>query len=105
MASKGWHSDPYVPQILFYDPEQLAQVVDGAVEPWDVVPYAVYRPVAEVLNPACATLNAVAYDPVRKLIYVTESTAGPWGETVVHVWGVSGDIDFTHSVFFPLAKR
>jgi hypothetical protein len=103
--SKGWHSDPYEPQILFYDPDHLAGVVDGSMNPWDVAPYAIHRPLADVLNPACANLNAVAYDAIRNLIYVTESTAGPWGETVVHVWEVARDINFGHLVFLPLAKR
>jgi hypothetical protein len=103
--SKGWHSDPYEPQILFYDPMQLADVVAGNKQPWEVLPYAVYRPVNEVFNTDCARLNAVAYDPERHLIYVTESTAGPWGATVVHVWGVQGDIDFEPGVFLPLILK
>jgi hypothetical protein len=40
----------------------------------------------EVLDQECATLGAAAYDQDRGLIYVTEQGAGPWGETVVHVW-------------------
>lgn len=85
---KGWHSDPYEPQILFYDPGQLAEVAAGNREPWQVLPYRVWRPTAEVFGPDCALLDAVAYDPERRLVYVTESLAGPWGETAVHVWEV-----------------
>jgi hypothetical protein len=85
---KGWHSPPYEPQILFYDPSELAQVAAGSKQPWEVVPYAIYRPLSEVLDSGCARLNAVAYDADRNLIYVTESEAGPWGETAIHVWEV-----------------
>jgi hypothetical protein len=88
---KGYHAYPYEPQILFYDPEELKEVMTGIREPWEVVPYEVYRPLNEVLDQECATLGATAYDQERGLIYVTEQEAGPWGETVVHVWEVRGD--------------
>jgi hypothetical protein len=103
-SSKGWHSDPYEPQILFYDPNEFIEVAAGNKQPWEVVPYAIYRPLDEVFNPDCALLNAVAYDPERNLIYVTESNAGPWGETAVHVWEVRGDIDF-EEIFLPLILK
>jgi hypothetical protein len=90
-TDKGWHADPYEPQLLFYDPAELAAVAAGAREPWTVLPYAIYRPTDELFNPDCGILNAVAYDAVRQLIYATESNAGPFGETVVHVWAVEVD--------------
>ena len=89
--SKGYHAYPYEPQILFYDPEELKEVIAGTREPWEVVPYEIYSPVNEVIDQECAILGAAAYDQARGLIYVTEQEAGPWGETVVHVWEVLGD--------------
>jgi hypothetical protein len=83
---QGYHAYPYQPQILFYDPAELTAVVAGTRQPWEVVPYAVYNPLDRVLRPECATLGAAAYDRARGLLYVTEEEAGPWGETVVHVW-------------------
>ena len=85
---KGYHSYPYEPQILFYDPQELTEVLAGTREPWEVVPYTVYSPLNEVMNPECAILGAVAFDRERGLIYATEQEGGPWGETVVHVWQV-----------------
>ncbi|KPL16754.1 MAG: hypothetical protein AMJ93_15460 [Anaerolineae bacterium SM23_84] len=85
---RGYHAYPYEPKMLFYDPEELSEVVAGIRQPWEVVPYAVYSPASEVIQPACASLGAAAYDQARGLIYVTEQEAGPWGETVVHVWHV-----------------
>ncbi len=85
---KGYHAYPYEPQILFYDPQELTEVVAGTRQPWEVVPYQVYRPTSEVLDPECGVLGAAAYDADRGLLYVTEREAGPWGETVVHVWQV-----------------
>jgi hypothetical protein len=85
---QGYHAYPYEPQILFYAPEELAEVVAGSRRPWEVVPYEVFDPSKEVLDPECAVLGAAAYDRERGLLYVTEQEAGPWGETVVHVWQV-----------------
>ena len=86
--SKGYHAYPYEPQILFYDPEDLREVIAGTREPWEVLPYEVHSPTNEVLHPECAIFGAVACDGKRGLLYATEQTAGPWGETVVHVWRV-----------------
>jgi hypothetical protein len=85
---QGYHAYPYEPQILFYDPQELAEVAAGSRQPWDVVPYAVYRPVNEMMHPACAVLGSAAYDRERGLVYITEQEGGPWGETLVHVWAV-----------------
>ncbi|MFQ6094430.1 MAG: DNRLRE domain-containing protein, partial [bacterium] len=90
VPSKGYHAYPYEPQILFYDPGELREVMAGTREPWEVMPYAVYRPLNEVFDWECAILGAVAYDWERGLMYVTEQEAGPWGETAVHVWRVEG---------------
>lgn len=56
-----------------------------------MLPYIIYRPTTALFNPDCGILNAVAYDADRGLIYATESRAGPFGETVVHVWSVEVD--------------
>jgi len=88
VLSKGYLAYPYQPQILFYDPEELKEVIAGTREPWEVLPYEVYSPAEEVIDQECAILGAVTYDQERELIYVTEQAAGPWGETVVHVWEV-----------------
>jgi len=90
-TDKGWHADPYEPQLLFYDPTELAAVAAGDRDPWTVLPYMIYRPTSELFNPDCGILNAVAYDATYGLIYATESRAGPFGETVVHVWAVAVD--------------
>jgi hypothetical protein len=85
---RGYHAYPYEPQMLFYDPEDLREVATGIQQPWEVVPYTVYSPGTEVMDRACSILGAAAYDQQRGLLYVTEQEAGPWGESVVHVWQV-----------------
>ena len=86
---KGYHAYPYEPQILFYDPQELVEAIAGTKQPWEIVPYAIYTLTSEVLDHECATLGAAAYDQDRRILYVTEQEAGPWGETVVHVWQVA----------------
>jgi len=88
-TSSGYHAYPYEPQILFYDPEELKEVLDGTREPWEVLPYETYSPADVVIGGECNFLRAAAYDRERGFIYVTEREAGPFGETVVHVWQVS----------------
>jgi hypothetical protein len=88
-TSQGWHSPPYEPQILFYDPDHILEVLAGIREPWEVVPVEIYSPTSVVFVPDCARLGAVAYDPSERLLYVAERQAGPWGETAVHVWEVT----------------
>jgi hypothetical protein len=90
--SRGYHSDPYEPQMLFYDPADLAAVVAGTRDPWTVQPYAVHRPATEVFDPDCGFLSAAAHDREHNLLYVAEQTAGPWGETAIHVWRIANHL-------------
>jgi hypothetical protein len=85
---KGWHADPYEPQILFYDPADIVKVREGAMKPWQVVPYEVAVPRGVMLAGDCASFGAVAYDSKRRMIYATEPGAGEWGAVAVHVWQV-----------------
>ena len=87
-TSSGYHAYPYEPRILFYDPEELQAVLAGAQEPWEVLPYETYNPADVVIGGECNFLGAAAYDRERNFVYVTEREAGPFGETVVHVWQV-----------------
>ena len=92
LYDQGYHSDPYEPRILFYDPDEVAQIVAGTRNPWDIQPYTHYSPQTEVFDPDCGFLSAVAVDRERGLIYVAERTAGPFGETAIHVWEVGGSL-------------
>lgn len=89
---RGYHSDPYEPQILFYDPAQVLEIVQGTRDPWDIQPYLVYSPIDEVFDPECGVLSAVTFDREHGLIYVAEQAAGEWGDTAIHVWKVSASL-------------
>ena len=100
-ASQGWHADPYEAQILFYQPDELAEVAAGSRQPWEALPYTIFRPGETLFNPTCGVLQAVAYDAANQVIYVTESDAGPFGATAVHVWQVDGRLGQEQSLFLP----
>ena len=86
---KGYHAYPYEPQILFYDPEDINDVIAGSKDPWTVLPYEVYNPQDVMFDPDCGVLGAVAYDETRGLIYAVEQIAGESGEPAVNVWNVN----------------
>jgi len=100
-AYQGWQADPYEAQILFYQPSLLAEVAAGSRQPWEALPYTIFRPGETLFNPTCGVLQAVAYDVTNQLIYVTESDAGPFGATAVHVWQVDGRLGQEQSLFLP----
>jgi hypothetical protein len=88
---KGYHAYPYEPQMLFYDPNDLLDVLTETKDPWTVLPKETYSLAERVFDCSCAEPGAAAYDSQRNILYVTEQQAGPYGETAVHVWQVSGD--------------
>lgn len=103
-TDKGWHSDPYEGQILFYDPADLRAVVQGSLQPWEVQPYAILRSTVQMFNPNCGVFGAVAYDAEHGLIYVTEQSAGEYGATAVHVWRVEVREAEPSGVYLPLIR-
>jgi hypothetical protein len=92
-TGKGYHAYPYEPRVLFYDPEDLKDVISGSKKPWETLPYESYSLADTVIGGECATLGAVAYDEERGLIYVTEqhtdtSESLSIHAPMVHVWQV-----------------
>ncbi|MCF8083332.1 MAG: hypothetical protein K9M96_09565, partial [Deltaproteobacteria bacterium] len=85
---KGYHAYPYDPRILFYDPNDIIEVLQGTRDPWTILPKETHTLQDIVLDPSCAEPGAAAYDPERNILYITEQEAGPNGDTVVHVWKV-----------------
>ncbi|MCA9997330.1 MAG: hypothetical protein KDE56_16340 [Anaerolineales bacterium] len=72
---KGYHGDPYEPQILFYDPADLAASARGEVEPWDVLPYERWT-VTDILFPTCeGFLPGAAFDTDNGYLYIIQPGA------------------------------
>ncbi len=90
---RGWWSDRFVGQILFYDPAALAAVARGEKETWEPQPYATLD-IDEYLyhvesSQQPSHLGAAGFDRSRGLLYVFEPLADG-DKSLVHVWRVEG---------------
>lgn len=91
--SRGYHCGPYNRQVLLYDTGQLGQAALGEVEPWSVLPYAVWVPEElYVGSPCCSNLGGMAFDAAGGRLFLVERGLGgaDWNAAVVHVWSVAG---------------
>ncbi|GJQ57857.1 MAG: hypothetical protein D8M57_03805 [Candidatus Scalindua sp. AMX11] len=73
--AKGYHCTPYEPQIIFYDPEDLTSVANGGKKPYQVVPYAIFRPAGFMWDQCRVDLGGAAFDRARGLLYVFQKSA------------------------------
>jgi len=89
---RGWWSERFVRQMLFYDPADLAKVAAGKMEPHAPQPYAVVD-----LDPVLFSVKgkqdlskvmACAADAERGQLYVLERNADENDRALVHVWEV-----------------
>ena len=89
---RGWWSNDFTGQMLFYDPAELAAVAHGEIEPWEPQPYASLE-----LDPALFHIagsqqkhhiGAASFDPARGFLYLFEPLADD-EKSLVHVWRVS----------------
>ena len=91
---KGYHSYPYSPRLLWYDPADLAAVAQGNKQPWEVVPYSEWTPL-DILwkTDECSTgLGGAAFDRNYGLLYIVERGAykvGYQAKSIIHVWKVN----------------
>jgi len=87
---RGWWSEQFAAQIIFYNPADLAAVVTGTMDSGDPQPYATLE-IEEVLyNPDFVLLNhlgATAFDRERGLLYILEPLADE-ERSLVHVWQI-----------------
>jgi hypothetical protein len=74
---KGNHAYPYNYQAWAYDLNDLAAVKAGRKQPWDVKPYAIWTitfPTGGLVLHGYG-IGGVAYDPVHRLVYVSQLCA------------------------------
>jgi hypothetical protein len=84
-SSKGTHAYPYVHQVWAYDALDLQAVKEGMQQPWEVLPYAIWR-LDEMDSAGGATIAGAAYDPGSGRVYLTER----YGENpAVHVYQIT----------------
>jgi hypothetical protein len=98
---RGWWSSGFEAQFILYDPDDLARVADGAIEPWEPQPYAVVDidqhfyltpspDVDQLVGKGMQRQHrtgGVAFDRANGLLYVLELFADE-AAPVVHVWKV-----------------
>ncbi|NUM55138.1 MAG: hypothetical protein HUU46_15955 [Candidatus Hydrogenedentes bacterium] len=99
---RGWWSSAFSAQLVLYNPDDLAKVASGAMQPWGPQPYAaVHLDEHLLLNPAHVEedmigrgvqrrfrIGSIAYDRAHGLLYVLEPFADGT-KPVIHVWRVS----------------
>lgn len=98
---RGWWSDRFSAQIIFYDPDDFVRTASGELEPWQPQPYASLGIDEHLfLNPAGIDeyelgfgvqrryrIGDAAYDRDQGLLYVLELFADH-AKPVVHVWSI-----------------
>jgi hypothetical protein len=92
--NRGFWAEGYQAQMIFYDPNELAAVVNGQLETWEPQPYAtlvldevLFDPHLDVEVYKRDLVGAAAFDRANGLVYVIERMADEY-QSVVHVWRV-----------------
>jgi hypothetical protein len=96
--NRGWWSDEFKGQIIFYDTDELADVAAGIKQPWEPQPYATMDIDQYLFNVTSIQqkkhVNAACFDSIHGRLYVFENQAD--GEKpLVHVWKVASDSGFS----------
>jgi hypothetical protein len=85
--SKGTHAYPYVYQVWAYDAEELLQVKNGQVQPWNVRPYTTWTLTLPI--PSVNTrIGGAGYDPQTRRIFLSQQCADGDCLPVIHVFTV-----------------
>ncbi len=91
--NRGWWSEEFRGQIIFYDAEEIAMVARGEKQPYEPQPYAVME-IDEILYNVKSEqewfhLGACSYDRNNRLLYVFEPGRAEGERTLIHVWEIS----------------
>ena len=106
-SAQGYHCDPYEPQLLFYDPEELAEVSRNERQPYEVLPYAEFNPEPYLWPGSCRTkLSATAFDRENGIFYLIQAEAyGNDAALIVHVFQVATDGPDTELPSTPVLQK
>lgn len=91
----GWVCGPGFGELVFYDPEDFRARISGALQPWEVIPYATWRP--PHLWRAYSAIGGIAYDQTNRIFYMIEREIGPGAEAIVHVYQLQSSSIFQDS--------
>jgi len=94
--NRGYWAGDFIPAVLFFDPENLAKVVRGELEPYEPQPYALldlsvywFDPEIDVAIYKRDLVGASAFDREHGLLYIIERLADEY-KSVVHVFQIAG---------------
>ena len=86
---RGWWSDSFKAEIIFYDPADLSAVAKGTMKPYEPQPYATLDIDKYLFNLGSSKqkdrVGAVAYDSQHGFLYVAEPLADG-DKPIIHVW-------------------
>lgn len=74
-TSKGRHAGPYEPQVLFYDPADLARAAAGELELWQLEPYHRWNPEEHLVETCDWRLTSASFDEASRRLYVVQTEA------------------------------
>ena len=98
-GTKKYGATNFQGQLLFYDPADLASVVNGTVEPGAPQPYATLN-IDQYLFHANTNephhLRAVCFDRARRLLYLFEPH-GDGDKPLTHVWSIQYNVEINES--------
>lgn len=87
---QGVHAYPYVYQVWAYNTDDFAAVKAGTKQPWEVQPYAIWRPTLPFTQSTKVEFGGVAYDPATQRIFVARSHCNNvTGQGCIDVWKVN----------------
>ncbi len=85
---KGWRSHNRKPMIVFYNPDDLAAVAAGTLQPWEPQPYAALRLAEDLFFGANHEIFSATFDSENHILYAVEFIREAEGRLVVHAWRV-----------------
>jgi len=82
---EGTHAYPYRHQVWAYDANDLLAVKNGAKQPWDPRPYAIWT-LSEMNSSGSATISGAVYDSTTGKLYITQAFGS---NPTVHVYQIT----------------
>ncbi len=85
---KGWQAHDYIPMAIFYNPDDLAAVANGAISSFEPQPYAAKRFDEDIFwrNGKLMEIASAVFDNVNERLFVTEFNGLNDGRLLVHVF-------------------
>lgn len=91
LETRGWWSESFAGQMLFYDTDQLAAVSRGEMEPWEPQPYDSLDMDATLYHIDSSRqkshVMSCAFDRDHGFLYVMEPLADE-DKSIIHVWRI-----------------